>query len=93
MTHEGDELDLKAATDRILAVKQIHEDDLLSKPNVVGVAIGFRQTGGQTTDTLSLVVMVTHKLPQSTLDLEDQIPLTIDGIPVDVQEVGEIAAY
>ena len=59
----------------------------------LGVAIGFRQIGGQITDTLSLVVMVTHKLPQGTLDPEEQIPLTIDGIPVDVQEVGEIAAY
>jgi hypothetical protein len=93
MTHEGDELDLKAATDRILAVMQVHENDLLSKPNVVGVAIGYRQTSGRTTDTLALVVMVTHKLPQSTLDPEDQIPLTLEGIPIDVQEVGEITAY
>lgn len=93
MTHEGDELDLKAATDRILAVKQVHEDDLLAKPNVVGVAIGYRQTSGQITDTLALVVMVTHKVPQSTLDPEDQIPLTLEGIPVDVQEVGEITTY
>ena len=93
MTHDRDEQNLKDATDRILAVKQLHEDDLLSKPNVVGVAIGFRQAGGQTTDTLALVVMVSHKLPQSTLDPADQIPLTLDGIPVDVQEVGEITVY
>jgi hypothetical protein len=93
MTHNGDDLDLKAATDRILAVKHVYEDELLAKPNVVGVAIGFRQIGGQITDTLSLVVMVTHKLPQGTLDPEDQIPLTLEGIPVDVQEVGEITAY
>ena len=93
MTHEGDELDLKTATERILAVKQVHENNLLSKPNVVGVAIGYRQTGGRTTDTLALVVLVTYKVPQSTLDPEDQIPLTLEGIPIDVQEVGEITAY
>jgi hypothetical protein len=93
MRSEGDNFDLKAATDRILEVKQVYEDELLSKPNVVGVAIGFRQTGGQFTDTLSLVVMVTNKLPQNTLDPKDQIPHTLEGIPVDVQEVGEITAY
>ena len=92
MTHKGDEIDLKAATNRILAVKQVYEDELLSKPNVVGVAIGYRRTGGQTTDTLALVVMVTNKVPQNTLDSEDQIPISLEGIPIDVQEVGEITA-
>lgn len=92
MTHEGDEIDLKAATNRILAVKQVYEDELLSKPNVVGVAIGYRQTGGRTTDTLALVVMVTKKVLQNTLDPEDQIPISLEGIPVDVLEVGEITA-
>jgi hypothetical protein len=90
-SNEGD-LDLKAETERILAVKDIHEDDLLSKANVVGVAIGFRQKNGQSTDTLALVVMVSSKVPQSTLSPEDQIPVSIDGIPIDVQEIGEISA-
>ena len=92
MNHGGDEFDLKTATNRILAVKQVYEDELLSKPNVVGVAIGYRQTGGQTTDTLALVVMVTNKVPQNTLNPEDQIPISLEGIPIDVQEVGEITA-
>ena len=90
-SNEGD-LDLKAKTERILAVKEVHEDDLLSKANVVGVAIGFRQKNGQSTDTLALVVMVSRKVPQSTLSPEDQIPISIDGIPIDVQEIGEISA-
>ena len=93
MTQEGDGQNLKAETDHILAVKREHENDLLLRPNVVGVGLGYRQTGGQTTDELALVVMVSHKLPQSTLDPADQIPLTLDGIPVDVQEVGEITVY
>ena len=90
-SNEGD-LDLKAETERIFAVKDIHEDDLLSKANVVGVAIGFRQKNGQSTDTLALVVMVSSKVPESTLSPEDQIPVSIDGIPIDVQEIGEISA-
>lgn len=92
MNHGGEEFDHKAATNRILAVKQVYEDELLSKPNVVGVAIGYSQIGGQTTDKLALVVLVTNKVPQTTLKPEDQIPISIEGIPIDVQEVGEITA-
>jgi hypothetical protein len=92
MNHGGEEFDLTAATNRILAVKQVYEDELLSKPNVVGVAIGYSQIGGQTTDKLALVVLVTNKVPQTTLKPEDQIPISIEGIPIDVQEVGEITA-
>jgi hypothetical protein len=93
MNQEVDNQDLKATTERILAVKQVHEDDLLSKPNVVGVAMGYRQTSGLPTETLALVVMVTHKVPQSALSPEDQIPSSLEGIPIDVQEVGEISAH
>lgn len=92
MTFNQDDLDLKAETERILAVKNIHEDDLLAKANVVGVAIGFQQKDGQSTGTLALVVMVSSKVSQSTLSPEDQIPVSIDGIPIDVQEVGQISA-
>jgi hypothetical protein len=42
---------------------------------------------------LALVVMVTHKVPQSALSPEDQIPSSLEGIPIDVQEVGEISAH
>lgn len=90
MTQNGAADDLKAATDKLLSVKRIYEDELLAKPNVVGVAIGYRQSGGKTTDSLSLVVLVSKKLPENSLNSEDQIPITLDGIPVDVQEVGEI---
>jgi hypothetical protein len=93
MTLEENDLDQESATERIMAVKQSYEDDLLSKPNVVGVAIGYRKIGGKPTNKLSLVVMVTQKQPLDSLNPEDQIPLTLEGISVDVQEVGEITAY
>ena len=92
MTIGESDLDSKAETERILAVKRIYEDDLLSKDNVVGVAIGFRQKDGQPTESLALVVMVSSKVPQSTLSPEDQIPVSLDGIAVDVQEIGQISA-
>jgi len=92
MTSTDEDLDLKSETERILAVKNIHEDDLLSKANVVGVAIGFRQKDGQSTGSLALVVMVSSKISQSSLSPGDQIPTAIDGIPIDVQVIGEISA-
>jgi len=93
MSMESQYSDLQAATERVLAVKRAHEHELLAKPNVVGVGVGYRQTGGQPTGTLALVVMVTQKLPPSLLAPEDQIPVWIEDVPVDVQEVGEITAF
>jgi len=93
MNQEADNQDLKAATEHIISVMQAHKGELLSKPNVVGVAMGYRQTSGLPTETLALVVMVTHKVPQSALSPEDQIPSSLEGIPIDVQEVGEISAH
>lgn len=81
------------AMDRVRAVKKAHEGNLMAKPNVVGVGIGYRQTGGNLTDTVALVVMVSHKLPEDSLNPKDIIPREIDGVPVDVQEVGVLRAY
>ena len=78
--------------EEIRAVKDRHEDDLLKKKNVVGLGIGFKEVKGQETDQLSLVVMVRRKSPPSQLDAVDLIPFEIEGVPVDVIEVGEIAA-
>jgi hypothetical protein len=79
--------------ERVKAVKRAYEDELLSKPNVVGVGIGFRQTAGTTMSDLALVVMVSRKIPAIQLSDEDIIPPSIDGVPVDVQEVGDITAF
>jgi len=74
-------------------VKKAHQKDLMAIPNVVGVGIGYRQTGGQSTGTIALVVMVSEKLPQTRLDPKDIIPHEIDGVTVDVQEVGALRAF
>jgi hypothetical protein len=84
--------DFQEQSERIKAVKRLHEDDLLSKPNVVGVGIGYRRTGGQATQDLALVVMVSRKMPAALLAEQDLIPSSIEGVPVDVQEVGKLVA-
>ncbi|MFO7624345.1 MAG: hypothetical protein R6V73_08330 [Anaerolineales bacterium] len=84
--------DFQALSERIMAVKRLHEDELLRKPNVVGVGVGYRRTGGQATRDLALVVMVSSKLPAALLGERDLIPSSIEGVLVDVQEVGKLAA-
>lgn len=93
MNQEADNQDMKAATEYIMSVMQAHKGELLSKPNVVGVAVGFRQIDGKSTQTLALVVMVDRKIPQNLLTPEQHIPVTIEDVPIDVQEVGEISAH
>lgn len=76
----------------IKAVKQAHQDRLMRCANVVGVAIGRRIVGGETTDEAVLVVMVSKKVPADQLAPEDLLPREIEGVKVDVQQVGEIRA-
>jgi hypothetical protein len=85
--------DSQAATERALAIKRLYASQLMSKANVVGVGVGFTKRGGAPTDQVGLVVMVERKLPAAQLSPSDMIPSEIEGVPVDVQEVGEIRAY
>ena len=78
--------------DKVKAVKRKHEDELLKKRNVVGVGIGYKETNGQMTEELSLVVMVKTKIPSHELDHIDRIPREIEGIRTDVKAVGEVRA-
>jgi hypothetical protein len=74
------------------AVKSIYQEMLMSLPNVVGVGIGPRFKDGKRTDQIGVVVMVQQKLPASALSPQDMIPAVLEGIPVDVQEVGTFEA-
>jgi len=78
--------------ERVKAVKDAHLQSLLAMPNVVGCGVGYRQVAGKRTDTMAIVVMVREKKPGVQLAPEDVLPTEIEGIPVDVQEVGELRA-
>ncbi len=71
------------------AVKQAYEKDLLAKANVVGVGVGLRRRRNKLTEKTAIVVMVRRKVPPDQLNREDLIPGEIEGVPVDVQEVGD----
>jgi hypothetical protein len=89
----GGEADAQTALEKAQAVKKAYEGELMSKENVVGVGTGLRQRGGKPTEDVAIVVMVKKKVPPSQLGPEDIIPAQIEGVPVDVQEVGEIRAH
>lgn len=84
----GDEFEFGRAQ----AVRQAHEADLMSRANVVGVGVGLRTRGGRREREVAIVVMVRQKVPRAMLAEADVVPGQIDGVPVDVVEVGEIAA-
>jgi hypothetical protein len=92
VTDVSSEADLKDATQRAQAVKLAYASQLMSKANVVGVGVGFCQRAGERTGEIGLVVMVNRKLATSQLDPRDVIPTEIEGVPVDVQEIGELRA-
>jgi hypothetical protein len=65
------------------------------KPNVVGYSASLQpriRNGRVVEDEKCFRVYVSKKLPLSKLSAEDIIPREVDGIPVDVVEVGEIVA-
>ena len=59
-----------------------HESELLRRPNVTGVGIGER-AGKEV-----IKVFVTRKVPTTELGREELIPNALDGIEVDVEEIG-----
>jgi hypothetical protein len=77
---------------RAVRVKQLHEPALLAKANVLGVGVGVRQHSGKSSTEVAVVVLVRRKVPASQLAPQDRIPSEIEGVPVDVQEVGDVQA-
>jgi hypothetical protein len=84
--------DTRSQFERAQAVKQLYETELLNKANVIGVGMGLKHIRGQRTDAPAIVVMVTNKVPGHMLAPEDVIPHEIEGIPVDVKEIGDVEA-
>ncbi|HYF92236.1 MAG TPA: FG-GAP-like repeat-containing protein [Symbiobacteriaceae bacterium] len=68
------------------------QDQLLKKPNAVGVAVAEKIARGKPTGQLGLTVLVRKKMDAAALRPDDLIPSTIKGIRTDVVEVGEIVA-
>jgi len=69
-------------------VKKKYEKILLSKKNVVGVGIGFKENTMQ----VVIVVNVRKKVSRFFLNRQELIPDSLEGVEVDVVEVGTMQA-
>jgi len=77
---------------RARRAKETHGFQLLRKRNVVGVGLGYKTTGGETTDELSVVVSVTRKMPASALTSKHLVPRFVEDVKTDVVETGVLRA-
>ncbi len=69
------------------------QDELMSKTNVVGVALGYKGDKTSESGELAVVVLVQQKLPLAALSASDIVPKTIGGVRTDVYEVGYLRAF
>jgi hypothetical protein len=71
------------------SIKETLEDELMKRPGVVGVDIGFKQVGGRATDELAIRVLVQEKRDVAS---DQNIPPTIRDVKTDVIQVGRLVA-
>lgn len=79
--------------DDVKAAKQQHQRELLEKPNVVGVGVGYKIVGGERTEIPCVIVFVRRKVAAESLAAEQLIPEQVEGVATDVVESGTIYAH
>jgi hypothetical protein len=79
LSNEGDRM--SQDLDKIRQTKKAAEADLLNRPGVIGVDVGYRYVGGEKTDEIVIRVHVAEKKDVSP---DQKIPETINGVKTDV---------
>lgn len=74
---------------QVFQAQALFQEALLSKPNVVGVAVGNKNESGEP----SVVVLVSQKKPLAALTAQDVVPSEVNGVKTDVLEIGYPRAY
>jgi hypothetical protein len=80
------------STEQAFEAQALHQDNLLEKQNVVGVAVGYKNSTGDNTGEVAVVVLVEEKKPLAALSAQDVIPKELEGMRTDVVEVGYLRA-
>lgn len=79
----------------ILALVEVQEknlDQLMMKPNVVGVGLGPKVSNGRETGTFGITVYVSSKLDISLLNKSEIVPKQFGEVKTDVVETGVLFA-
>lgn len=80
------------APDEVKRLREKHQKKMLKKKNVLGLGVGYKETGGKKTDELSLIILVEKKEDISVLSKKDLVPPEVEGVKTDVKVVGKIVA-
>src|SRR3982751_1195601 len=80
------------STSQAIQAQAVHQPTLLAKANVVGVAVGFKESKGASTGEVAVIVLVEQKKPLAALSAQDVIPPELEGMRTDVYEVGYLRA-
>lgn len=78
-----------AGEQTLLRVQRAVAAELLALPGVTGVGLGAKRVGGQPTGAAAIKVLVSEKLPAAQVPPGELIPPWIDGVPTDVELLGE----
>ncbi len=84
---------MKRQYQEIKKVKDKYESSLLAVDGVVGCSVGYKQLQGKKTNKLAIVCLVQKKKPRKQLSEKELLPKEIEGVPVDVIEVGKIERF
>jgi len=79
-----------AKIEQVTVVKEQHKTALITRPNVVGVGVGEKETHGHKTGEICVIVMVRVKVPKAGLSPQALVPREVNGIPTDVIQVGDL---
>lgn len=80
------------STEQAFEAQALHQEALLEKQNVVGVAVGYKNALSAPTGEVAVVVLVEEKKPLAALTAQDVIPKELEGMRTDVIEVGYLRA-
>lgn len=64
-----------------------NRENILKKPGVTGVGIGYKVTGGKETDQLAVVICVKEKRPEQELASDAILPKAFEQQKTDVRQL------
>ena len=78
--------------EEVSQVKDANKEAILSRPNIIGVGVGYKVAQRRTTDELCIVALARQKVPRAGLDPKAVVPQEVAGVKTDVIQVGDVRA-
>ncbi|MGV2437494.1 MAG UNVERIFIED_CONTAM: hypothetical protein LVT10_23465 [Anaerolineae bacterium] len=73
--------------DYIATIQEKYANELLQKPNVIGIGMGMVKSATAETEELGIVVMLSAEQPHNLSDAE-RMPKRLEGVTVEVRVLG-----